>query len=403
VILAVLVASLAAAPALAQTGLPRLPDLRAPDVTGAARDLPVAGRAVEVAQGVVRPTLDRLRSLAREHPRELDVDDLGRAVVRGEVLVADPTPESLAVAEQAGFRVIRDERLEALGVRFVALAPPSGLRARRAVEWLRRLAPDAEWDFNHLYLDSGVADARRAGVLAPSAAPARIGLIDTGVDDAHPALRGVRIAKRGFAPGGWRAGAHGTAVASLMSGPGTTLYAADVYGATPKGGSADAVARALGWMAAEKAPVVNVSLVGPRNAVLAAAVEAMAARGHLIVAAVGNDGPAAPPLYPAAHPDAVAVTGVDARRRALPEAGRGPHVDFAAPGAGLAPAGRKGGAGPVRGTSFAAPLVAARLARELPAPDRAGAARALQRVSAEAEDLGAKGFDPVYGRGFVRP
>ena len=40
------------------------------------------------------------------------------------------------------------------------------------------------------------------------------------------------------------------------------------------------------------------------------------ARGYLIVAAVGNDGPAAPPLYPASYPDVVGVTAVDARERA---------------------------------------------------------------------------------------
>src|SRR5256885_5630000 len=47
------------------------------------------------------------------------------------------------------------------------------------------------------------------------------------------------------------------------------------------------------------------------------------ARGHLVVAAVGNDGPAAPPLYPAAWPGVVGVTAVDARQQVLGEALRG--------------------------------------------------------------------------------
>ncbi|WP_425998483.1 S8 family serine peptidase [Caulobacter sp. DWR1-3-2b1] len=97
----------------------------------------------------------------------------------------------------------------------------------------------------------------------------------------------------------------------------------------------------------------------------------------------------------------IAVTGVDARRRPLPEAGRALHVDFAAPGAGLRAARPGGGAASVRGTSFASPIVAGHLARLLPAPDPAGATRAVERLAASAQDLGAPGRDTVFGRGFV--
>ncbi|PZU60721.1 MAG: serine protease, partial [Sphingobium sp.] len=54
----------------------------------------------------------------------------------------------------------------------------------------------------------------------------------------------------------------------------------------------------------------------------------------------------------------IAVTGVDGRGRLLPEAGRAAHVDFAAPGADMMAADMAGGRDKVRGTSFAAPLVA---------------------------------------------
>ena len=55
------------------------------------------------------------------------------------------------------------------------------------------------------------------------------------------------------------------------------------------------------------------------------------------------------------------MTAVDARGRALPEAGRPIHLDFAAPGADMAAALPGQGYSRVRGTSFATPLVAARL------------------------------------------
>src|SRR3546814_17507179 len=76
-------------------------------------------------------------------------------------------------------------------------------------------------------------------------------------------------------------------------------------------------------MAARQVAVVNISLVGPPNLLVRTAVTTLGRRGQLIVAAVGNDGPAAAPLYPAAYPGVIAVTGVDARHRVLMEAGRG--------------------------------------------------------------------------------
>src|SRR5207245_9109535 len=130
--------------------------------------------------------------------------------------------------------------------------------------------------------------------------------------------------------------------------------------------------------------VVGGGLVGAPSQVLERVVAAVVARGHVVVAAVGNDGPAAPPLYPAAWPGVVAVTATDARRRVLPEAGRGAHVAFAAPGSDMAGA-ASGSARfvPLRGTSFAAPLVAAELAARLSAPDPALASRAGAALAPE--------------------
>jgi subtilisin family serine protease len=118
---------------------------------------------------------------------------------------------------------------------------------------------------------------------------------------------------------------------------------------------------ALGWLASHHVQVINISLVGPKNAVVARAIDAVQRRGIRVVAAVGNDGPAAPPQYPASYPGVVAVTAVDARGHALPEAGKAAHLDFAAPGADMAAALPGRGFASVRGTSFAAPLVTARL------------------------------------------
>ena len=129
-------------------------------------------------------------------------------------------------------------------------------------------------------------------------------------------------------------------------------------------------------------PVVSISLVGPANPLLARAIAAVQHRGVIVTAAVGNDGAAAPPAYPASYGGVVAVTGVDARGRVLFEAGRASHLDYAAPGADITAIGLDGKPGQLRGTSFAAPLAASRIAA-LGRPGDTMAAR-LARADAEA-------------------
>lgn len=395
--------ALAAAPAAAQ-----LPGL--PVVGGVTERLPQPLTApLEAALGrtferlnprtLIDERLQRLNEMVRANPRFLEFDDLRQPVVRGEVLATSPSEQSLAAARKLGFSVLRREALPELGLELVTLQAPQGLSAREAVRRLRRADPNGAYDFNHLYF--GAADAREANppaAASPADGPATIGMVDTGVDARHLALAAAKIEGRGFAAGGYRPAAHGLAVASLIAGrsaaPGARLFVADVYGQGPTGGSAEAVVRALGWMAEVRAPVVNMSLVGPPNRALEAGVAALIRRGIIVVAAVGNDGPAAPPSYPASYPGVVAVTGVDRNGKVLMEAGRALHVDFAAPGEVVAA--QPGGQGLVRGTSFAAPQVAGRLAV---LAKRGG--DPVQALALQARDLGPKGTDKTYGRGLV--
>ncbi|WP_372785656.1 S8 family serine peptidase [Phenylobacterium sp.] len=420
-----LAVALVASPAPAQLvggGLPALPGGglpggglpgSLPDVPRVGRDLPsLADRTLAPALQTATSTLTAVRRLAaerllRDHRDLVEPDDHGQPVVRGEVLAIGVDVAAAARLGQAGYTVRRTSDLADLGLQAVVLGLPAGKSAVAAVRELRALDPAGQFEFNHLYIESGaVGGSAIAVVAAGDASGFTVGLVDGSVAASRPALADARLTQRAFAPGGARTTAHATAVASLIVGargaaPGASLDVADVYGPTPAGGSAEAIARGLAWLAREKVPVISISLVGPPNLLLGAAVQALVARGHLVVAPVGNDGPAAAPLYPAAYPGVVAVTGVDARRRVLPEAGRGAHVDFAAPGADVSAAGLAGGFVTVRGTSFAAPVVAARLAKLLPAPDPAGARAAVDALGRAAVDLGAPGLDPIYGRGFV--
>ncbi|MDB6045116.1 MAG: hypothetical protein JWM63_3667 [Gammaproteobacteria bacterium] len=426
-----------------------VPSVRAPGLPGSGLPpigLPGSGlavnadRALRALGGDLDPRrlqdLRQLRvlELIRSHPKVIEADPNGAPILRSEVLAFSPSDALLEKVRAAGFSVLRERALEGLEARIVVLKAPDGMSTRRALKQLKALDPEGVYDFNHVYTDSGLIsnstiaaytgganaghDANAGagvtvGVNASSgvgASPtASVGLVDGGVDTTHPVFRDIVIHQHGCG-GSPTPAAHGTAVASLMIGrsprfhgaaPGSELYAADVYCGLPTGGAVDAVADALAWLVREHVPVINVSLVGPPNVMLENVVRMVIARGHVMVAAVGNDGPAAPPLYPASYPDVVGVTAVDARQRALIEAGRGRQVKFAAPGADMAAANPSQTFVSVRGTSFASPIVAGLLAEQLHEPNKAAAEQVVADLARRALDLGAPGPDPIYGFGLV--
>ena len=340
----------------------------------------------------------RLQQLVTDNRATLEMDGGGNPAKRGRLIAVDPPQAAVPVAVRAGFAIASDERDDVLGIRVVTFTIPRGMKLGQAAELLRRLSPQLDIEFDHIFEPAGGALAASSVALAAGAAASagggpKIGMVDGGVARS-PALDSANIEQRGFS-GSAEATGHGTAVASLIVGsdgkfrgvaPGASLLVADVYGGSPAAGSATAVFKAMSWLASHRPGVVNISLVGPRNRLVERAVTAVQARGIKVVAAVGNDGPAAPPLYPASQPGVIAVTGVDAKNRAIPEAGRAAHLDYAGPGADMAAALPGSGYAAVRGTSFASPLVAARLAL----------AGSTQRLDAEV----AKGHGRV-GRGVV--
>ena len=440
-------------PAVPGVGLPGVVTDTVGRVENAAGD--VAGQVDRLAD--VRRL--RVNELVRTQRANVERDPAGQPILRAEIVSFDPTDAALDRARAAGFQVVRERVLEGLDSRVVVLRAPEGMTTRRALTRMRGLDPQGSYDYNHVYLDSGSAapslvavgadppagvraraDARaRAGarlgagagagaraspagslrlalasesgtVVAPGSAGAfKVGLVDGGVDVSHPVFKGTAIHQYGC-DGKSVPSAHGTAVASLLVGkadpfagaaPGAELFAADVYCGLGTGGAADAVVDAIAWIARQHVAVINVSLVGPKNVLLENVVRLVIARGHIIVAAVGNDGPAAAPLYPASYPDVVGVTGVDAHRKVLLEACRGKQVKFAAPGADMAAAELSPTFAVVRGTSFAAPIVAGLLAGSLHEPDREAAAKAIEALAGQAVDLGSRGVDKTYGVGLV--
>ena len=340
----------------------------------------------------------QIDTLLRAEPRRVDVDPHGAPILRGEFLAMGLADAQRDALRALGFVVTNETSAAAtLGLAVVTLHDTRGRSTSSAIRALRQAAPDATFTYQHIYLPAGDGARDEASTTAsPSAAPRHVGLIDGGVDPADPALARAHIEQHGCTTA--VASRHGTAVAArLVAGDADTVYAADLWCGDTVGGATSNLVDALAWMAREHVAVINISLVGPDNPVLARAVQAMVARGHVLVSAVGNDGPAAPPLFPAAYPGVIGVSAVDGHDRVLPESGSGPQVAFCA--LGLVGRGRNA----LRGTSFAAPIVARRAARLLDAPHADASAQIEQRLAAEARDIGRSGRDSRCGYGLLSP
>ncbi len=390
------VLALLAAPLAAQVGLPGVQVPRVGGILGQVGDLAddTLDRTTDVARDLARDRLRTIDRLVRRNRAEIALDSRGEPARRGELLLLDATAADLAKASVAGFAVIETVAVGDLGMAITRLRIPSDQDLGEAERILSEAIPTATIAPDNLHFQASAA-APAPLMLAAAGSGARgpsVGMIDGAPGDS------IRVAgTRGFARGAPYPSHHGSAVASLLAsqhaGP---IHVADVYGTDKAGGNALAIARGLGWLVGEGSRVITISLVGPKNPVLERAISAARKRGVVVVAAVGNDGPAAPPAYPASYDGVVAVTAVDGRRRALIEAGRALHLDYAAPGADIRGLNSKGKRIKLRGTSFATPLVAARLAQAMA---RGGNWRAT--LDREAEDLGKKGPDPVFGRGLI--
>jgi subtilisin family serine protease len=137
--------------------------------------------------------------------------------------------------------------------------------------------------------------------------------------------------------------------------------------------------------------------------VLEAAIAALAERGVIVVAAVGNNGPSGAPLYPAAYPQVVGVTAIDSAKRIYRYANRGPHVAFAALGVDVRVARSGGGYRALSGTSFAAPHAAAAITSSIASRNSLTPYAVVAELKSVAQDLGAKHFDDVFGFGLIEP
>ena len=336
----------------------------------------------------------------------------------------------LVMAEPAVFEELSKQgylfdtvtELPGLGLRLAEVAAPSSFditRVRQGV--LDVVGKDrAEVDLNHIYTAGAPVTSQGDGLPPRSAMTLpsdlehmrfKVGMIDSRVDAAHPALVKSHIKARSFArPGAQTPDFHGTAVASILAGsavdylglaPNAELYTASVFELDGDHGeiaSTVSLIRALDWLMSSGVDVVNISLAGPPNRLLETALQRAAGQDVVIMAAAGNGGPMARPMYPAAYSSVVAITAVDDRQQVFRLANRGDYLALSAPGVDLRHAISGGGYGASSGTSFAVPFAVAAAARQkllTPGED------IVARLMRDAIDIGPPGRDNIYGYGLL--
>jgi hypothetical protein len=378
----------------------------------------------DVEQRVVLAIESRLETEIDEILDDLESDledDEGRILKEQWLVMAEPAVFDELSSEGYLFDTVTE--LPGLGLRLAEVAAPSTFDITQVRDGVLDVVGKdrAEVDLNHIYT-AGVPEAATGVGVMPRVAmrfpsdldemEVRVGMIDSRVDTAHPALSRSTIETRSFArPGAEAPEFHGTAIASIIAAnspeyqglaPHARVFAASVFeldGSRGEIASTVSLIRALDWLISSEVDVVNISLAGPPNRLLEKALARAASQNMVVMAAAGNGGPVARPMYPAAYDSVVAITAVDAGKQVFRLANRGDYLALAAPGVDLRHAQSGGGYAASSGTSFAVPFAvtaAARLRRLQPA-----GSDIISMLLESAMDLGPPGRDSIYGYGLL--
>ncbi len=242
----------------------------------------------------------------------------------------------------------------------------------------------------------------------------RIAVIDSGVDTTHTeftksSLESYNAARNSRSV----AHTHGTSVVGVIGATGDLIGIAPtakiiaIRAFAPEAASTRPITdsyvlvHALDTAHKRKARILNLSFAGPRDPLTEDVISAVQQAGVIVVAAAGNAGPEAEPVFPAAYSDVIAVTGTDKQDQIYTRANHGAYIAIAAPGVGVFAPIPKGSYDFHTGTSFAAPHVTGLIALMLERRPNLSARDVRTALTNTAVDLGPPGPDPMFGAGQV--
>jgi subtilisin family serine protease len=331
------------------------------------------------------------------------------------------------LAQAYGLELISSRPVALLGARAELFRVRPGRSETAALAALRRDARVRSVQFNLRYFHSG--GDKSGSSLIPQYGPRKVHLpeahklalgrsvtvavIDTQVDLRHPDLEGA-VVRTFDAVGDGDAAPdfHGTAVAGIIGShgvveavaPQATILAVRAF-RTKAGVRPDTTSYillgAIDWAARNGARVLNMSFVGPRDKSVEDLLAEVGRKGLVLVAAAGNAGPRAPPVYPGAYPGVIAVTAVDAADRRYVHANRGRYIAIAAPGVDVLAPVNGGKHELLSGTSFATAYVSGIAALLLERDPTLDAAAVARLITTAADDLGPVGRDDDFGAGRI--
>jgi hypothetical protein len=323
---------------------------------------------------------------------------------------------AVRIAGSARLSIIESAYLDESSLTMIVAQLAPGDSVDAAITRLQKQKGVSSAQPNYLYQLLGNSRPKRFDLhaLPKKVAPVsgHIVMIDAVVDTGHANLAGASLSQQFFGTAHDPA-VHGTAVAALLVGtgdyPGTAagarLTSLAAFGGSDKDDRLSRtafLAKAMNEASRLRPDVLNLSFgAQATDPLLSRTLDTIRKNGVCVAAAAGNGGPNGKVLFPANHPDSLAVTAVDEKLRGYAYASQGPRVDVAGVGVGLngaAPGGRRS----VSGTSFATAVVSGALLR-MPACNGGRNPVAMkQQVAARAQDLGATGHDGVFGDGLFR-